>query len=211
MHQKIDRGALDKLLTKREQDARDKASQRLAMRTYFRKQASATLGERHWWLVKHAERNGESLAQTMRDDGIEAWCAVDKYKKRVGRCNATRDDERDIFPGYVFVKTVAFEAAWLGVMSFDGVTGVVMSDGNPARVRQKTIDEIQAFLGVLSTKRRVLFGEGAMVRIVAGAFKDRAGYVCRSENKNGLVAVECEMFGRIVVGNFGIDSLRLLD
>ncbi len=211
MHQKIERGALDARLTKRERAARDKASQRLAMRTYFRKQAAATLGDRHWWLVKHSERNGESLAQAMRDEGIEAWCAVSKERKRVGRGNATVEKDEQIFPNYLFVRTVPFEAAWLGVMTFEGVTGFVLGGEKPLRIRQRTIDEVLAFLSVLPSRRQVLFAPDAMVQVMKGSFSGFEGKVKKSEDKRGDVIVEVDMFGRVTICNFGIDSLRLLD
>lgn len=211
MHSKPEIGKLDAALTERERRARDRASQRLAMRNYLRKQAASTGDDRQWNLIRHGARSGESLRDLMLQDGIEAWCAVDKYKKRVGRSNATREADLDIFPGYLFVRTVPFEAAWIGVMSFEGVSGYVMNGVKPAIIRQETINEIQAFLGLERRKRKVLFAEGAMVRVVAGSFASFEGRVVTSENKRGHLKVEVDIFGRMTLCDFGIDSLRLLD
>ena len=179
------------------------------MVAWLRGQAAARDGARFWFVVAH-RGSGESLAAEMRAEGIEAWCPMDVRKKRVGKNKRMVDVSVPLLPGYIFVKTLAFEAAHLAVMTFGGVVGLVGDGVKPMPVSDEEVRKIKAYGATPIAQRAVLYPDGCRILVCKGSFAGFEGVVLRSETDHGRVKVECDVFRRATIVDLDIDMIDLL-
>jgi len=178
---------------------------------WLRAQAADRDGKCAWYVVAH-RGSGMALTESMRAEGLNAWCPMRKVVKRVGRRRAVVDRKIPLFDGYVLVELIAgWEAAWLGVMTFDGVTGILGSAGRPQALPGATVEKLMEFEGLDAFSQGVLFARGRRVVITSGMFKGLEGHVVRSEDRNGELALELDLFGRLTPCRMGVDSVKLSD
>lgn len=209
MHERVTLTGCSSAESRRIEHRLERAARHRALLEGQRRAAIDSDGTGQWFVVRHSG-DGESLAKLMAVEGITAWCPVEKVKKSCGRVRKVVWVNAPLWAGYILVKVPALPAAWLGVMSFDGVAGFLGMGGIPLALKDKAIKEIQAFIALPPARRKLIFAPDARVLIRHNSFEGIEGTVVASENAKGRVGVEIELLGRMTLCWFGLDELKLL-
>jgi len=106
--------------------------------------------------------------------------------------NKTVEEERKLFPGYVFVKMVYTDETWYLVRSIRGCTGFVGPSSKPVPLSDSEIIR----MGVESKVVEVSYNVGDSVRIIDGPLEDFVGVVHELNTEKNYVSVLVSMFGR---------------
>lgn len=101
-----------------------------------------------------------------------------------------------IFPGYLLVKMILTDNAWLTVRTTSGVTGFVGIGNKPTPVSKKEIETILKFMEMEAPKYKAAFSVGEAVKIIEGPFSDFLGTVNHIDEEKGKVRVLVSIFGR---------------
>ena len=101
-----------------------------------------------------------------------------------------------IFPGYVLVRMIVSDSAWLAVRTTQGVTGFVGTADQPTPLPENEVKAITAFGQQSAPKFQSAFTIGEAVRIVEGPFNDLLGTVSAIDEAKGKVVVLVSIFGR---------------
>lgn len=101
-----------------------------------------------------------------------------------------------IFPGYMLVKMVMADDAWLAVRTTQGVTGFVGVGTKPTALPNQEVDSIQKYMSQGAPKYKANFSIGEAVKIIEGPFADFLGTVDSIDDAKGKVNVLVSIFGR---------------
>ena len=112
----------------------------------------------------------------------------------------TKEVERKLFPGYVFIKMVYTDESWYVVKNIRGCTGFVGPGSKPV---PRSPEEMWP-LGIggaeapQSQKPKVVvdFEKGDMVVVIAGAWEGTEGAVQAVNAQKQTVTISVELFGR---------------
>ena len=99
---------------------------------------------------------------------------------------------KKMFPGYVLINMVMNDDTWYVVRNTRGVTGFVGPGSKPVPLTEAEMKP----LGIRSENVSVDFGEGDMIVVVAGVWKDTVGLVRRMDFGKQTATINVEMFGR---------------
>ena len=105
---------------------------------------------------------------------------------------STKEVERKIFPGYVFVKMVYTDETWYVVRNIRGCTGFVGPSSKPVPLTESEVYK----MGVESRVVEVSYEVGDQVRIIDGTLEDFIGIVDELDTDKNYVKVTISMFGR---------------
>lgn len=105
---------------------------------------------------------------------------------------STKEVERKIFPGYVFVKMVYTDETWYVVRNIRGCTGFVGPSSKPVPLTESEVYK----MGVESRVVEVSYDVGDQVRIIDGPLEDFVGIVDELDTDKNYVKVTISMFGR---------------
>ena len=86
---------------------------------------------------------------------------------------ARRVVQKKLFPGYVLINMVMNDDTWYVVRNTRGVTGFVGPGSKPVPLTEAEMKP----LGIQTENVSIDFGEGDMIVVVAGAWKDTVGVV----------------------------------
>ena len=112
--------------------------------------------------------------------------------------------ERKVFPGYVLVKMVMTDEAWLLVRNIRGVTGFVGSGNKPIPLTEEEI----AAMGVEKREIIVSYQVGDSMKITDGALENFIGTVEEVDTERGKVRVVVSMFGRETPVELELDQVE---
>lgn len=166
--------ATDELLAESRMAKVMKARANRRMEEAFLRIAAGQEGERRQWFALTTDNRAEKDVEKLLDDaGVTAW--VPKRKTLTVRrgTRARRERIEPIFSGYVFVRVVPCDEAFVGLGRVRGVAGIVAADGRAFPIRDK---EMEALIGLVSTgwfDVKEIDGRlsvGSKVRIEAGRF-----------------------------------------
>ena len=101
-----------------------------------------------------------------------------------------------IFPGYMLVKMVMADDAWLAVRTTQGATGFVGVGTKPTALPNQEVDSIQKYMSQGAPKYKANFSIGEAVKIIEGPFADFLGTVDSIDDAKGKVNVLVSIFGR---------------
>ena len=101
-----------------------------------------------------------------------------------------------IFPGYMLVKMVMADDAWLAVRTTQGVTGFVGVGTKPTALPNQEVESIQKYMNQGAPKYKANFSIGEAVKIIEGPFADFLGTVDSIDDAKGKVNVLVSIFGR---------------
>lgn len=104
----------------------------------------------------------------------------------------SKEVERKIFPGYVFVKMVLTDESWYIVRNIRGCTGFVGSSDEPIPLTEAEV----AKMGVEVRSVEISYDVGDSVRIIDGPLEDFVGIVEEIDKDKNSVRVTVSMFGR---------------
>ena len=105
---------------------------------------------------------------------------------------SSKEVERKLFPGYVFVKMVYTDETWYVVRNIRGCTGFVGPSSKPVPLTEQEVYK----MGVESRVVEVAYEVGDQVRIIDGPLEDFVGIVDELDTDKNYVKVTISMFGR---------------
>ena len=105
---------------------------------------------------------------------------------------STKEVERKLFPGYVFVKMVYTDETWYVVRNIRGCTGFVGPSSKPVPLTESEVYK----MGVETRVVEVSYDVGDQVRIIDGPLEDFVGIVNELDTDKNYVKVTISMFGR---------------
>lgn len=104
----------------------------------------------------------------------------------------TREVERKLYPGYVFVKMIYTDETWYVVRNIRGCTGFVGPSSKPVPLTEAEVYR----MGVETRVVEVSYNVGDSVRIIDGPLEDFIGVVEELNVEKEYVRVIVSMFGR---------------
>ena len=105
---------------------------------------------------------------------------------------ARRVVQKKLFPGYVLINMVMNDDTWYVVRNTRGVTGFVGPGSKPVPLTEAEMKP----LGIQTENVYIDFGEGDMIVVVAGAWKDTVGVVQKIDYSKQTATINVELFGR---------------
>ena len=105
---------------------------------------------------------------------------------------SSKEVERKLYPGYVFVKMVYTDETWYVVRNIRGCTGFVGPSSKPVPLTENEVYK----MGVESRVVEVAYDVGDQVRIIDGPLEDFVGIVNELDTDKNYVKVTISMFGR---------------
>jgi len=105
---------------------------------------------------------------------------------------SSKEVERKLFPGYVFVKMVYTDETWYVVRNIRGCTGFVGPGSKPVPLTDAEVYR----MGVEQRVVKVSYAVGDSVRIIDGPLEDFVGTVEEIDTDKNYVRVVVSMFGR---------------
>ncbi|MDO5123042.1 MAG: transcription termination/antitermination protein NusG [Eubacteriales bacterium] len=117
----------------------------------------------------------------------------------------TKEVERKLFPGYVFVKMIYTDETWYVVRNIRGCTGFVGPSSKPVPLTEAEVYR----MGVETRVVEVSYKVGDTVRIIDGPLEDFIGVVDELSVDKNYVRVTVSMFGRETPVEFELNQAEL--
>ncbi|MBQ9742250.1 MAG: transcription termination/antitermination protein NusG [Ruminococcus sp.] len=118
----------------------------------------------------------------------------------------TKEVERKLYPGYVFVKMIYTDETWYVVRNIRGCTGFVGPSSKPVPLTEAEVYR----MGVETRVVEVSYGVGDSVRIIDGPLEDFVGVVEELNVEKEYVRVIVSMFGRETPVELELNQAELL-
>ena len=120
---------------------------------------------------------------------------------------SSKQVERKLFPGYVFVKMVYTDETWFIVRNVRGCTGFVGPSSKPVPLTEAEVYK----MGVEKRVVEVRYSVGDQVRIIDGPLEDFVGVVEELDTERNYVKVTISMFGRETPVELELNQAEKLD
>ena len=153
------------------------------------------------------------VISSMVESGIEAFCPVDIKEIRKPRSKKMQAIPTIMFAGYGFVRIHNCYEAILGVLSFEGVIGLVGGSGKPRVIPDKIIEELRIYEALSPKQRRLISSVvtvGDTVTITRNVFKGFEAEVVNVDAKSGMIDVTATLFGGSSRMTIGLDEVEKL-
>ncbi|MBQ6625682.1 MAG: transcription termination/antitermination factor NusG [Ruminococcus sp.] len=158
------------------------------------------MSEARWYVVHtysgYENKVASTLMTTVENRGLEEMIQDVKVPTEI--VTEIKDDgsskevERKLFPGYVFVKMVYTDETWYVVRNIRGCTGFVGPSSKPVPLSETEVYR----MGVETRVVEVSYKVGDQVRIIDGPLEDFVGIVDELDVEKNYVRVTISMFGR---------------
>ena len=119
----------------------------------------------------------------------------------------SREVERKVFPGYVFIKMVYTDETWYVVRNIRGCTGFVGPSSEPIPLTDAEVER----MGVETKSVEISYSVGDSVRITDGPLEDFVGVVEEIDTEKNCVRVTVSMFGRDTAAELELDQAELIE
>ncbi len=156
-----------------------------------------------WYVVHtssgHEARVAETLRQRVHSLGFEGRIfelLIPTQDKVIVRGGKKATVKEKIFPGYLLVKMVLDDNAWLAVRTAPGVTGFVGAGSTPTPLSGNEVSNIQKFISSPAPRFKTKMTVGEAVKITDGPFTDFLGTIHEIDEEKGKVKVLVSIFGR---------------
>jgi transcriptional antiterminator NusG len=157
----------------------------------------------HWYVVHTYSGREQKVAlalkqrvQTMGlDDKVLEILIPTQNKIKIKRGKKKEIAEK-IFPGYIIVKMVLTDDAWLTVRTTPGVTTFVGAGKKPTPLPKNEVESILKFSKMKAPKYKTKFSVGEAVKITEGPFADFLGTIDKIDEDKGKLRVLVSIFGR---------------
>lgn len=156
-----------------------------------------------WYVVHtqsgHEVRVSETLRQRVETMGLTGKIfelLVPTQDRVVIRGGKKATVKEKIFPGYLLVKMILDDEAWLAVRTTPGITGFVGTGNNPTPLSTEEVTNIQKFVSAPAPRFKTKFSVGEAVKITDGPFADFLGTIHEMDEEKGKVKVLVSIFGR---------------
>jgi len=156
------------------------------------------------WYVVHTQSGHENRVAITLKTRVEAMGlqnfiyellipTQDKIKINKGKKTTIKEK---LFPGYMLVRMIVSDDAWLAVRTTQGVTGFVGTADQPTPLPENEVRAITAFGEQSAPKFQSAYTIGEAVRIIEGPFTDLLGTVSAIDEEKGKIIVLVSIFGR---------------
>ncbi len=174
-----------------------------------------TVPEEAKWYVVHTYSGYENkvasnLEKTVENRGLQDLIREVKVPTETVteiEDSKSREVERKIFPGYVFIKMVYTDETWYVVRNIRGCTGFVGPSSEPIPLT----DEEVARMGVETKNVEISYKIGDSVRITDGPLEDFVGIVEEIDTEKNCVRVTVSMFGRDTSAELELNQAELVE
>lgn len=158
------------------------------------------MSEARWYVVHtysgYENKVASTLMTTVENRGLSDMIQDVKVPTEI--VTEIKDDgsskevERKLFPGYVFVKMIYTDETWYVVRNIRGCTGFVGPSSKPVPLSENEVYR----MGVETRVVEVSYKVGDQVRIIDGPLEDFVGIVDELDTDKNYVRVTISMFGR---------------
>lgn len=159
------------------------------------------MSEEAKWYVVHTYSGYENkVASTLEktvenrnlQDVIQGVKVPTEIVTEIGENGVAKEEERKLYPGYVFIKMVYTDETWYVVRNIRGCTGFVGPSSKPVPLTNEEVVK----MGVEVKSVEVSYSVGDSVRIIDGPLEDFVGVVEEIDTDKNIVKVTVSMFGR---------------
>lgn len=157
----------------------------------------------HWYVVHttsgHEARVAENLRQRVETMGLTDRIfelLIPTQDRVVIRSGKKYTVKEKIFPGYLLVKMLLDDEAWLAVRTTQGITGFVGAGTKPTPLSNEEVSNIEKFISAPAARYKVRFSVGEAVKITDGPFSEFLGTINEIDEERGKVKVLVSIFGR---------------
>lgn len=156
------------------------------------------------WFVVHTYSGHEQKVAQQLKQRVESMALENSIleiliptQERIEIRSGTKQKIKEkIFPGYILVKMILNEQAWLTVRTTNGVTGFIGTGNKPTPLNKNEIQAIQKFVKMKAPKFKAKFSTGEAVKIIDGAFAEFLGTVESIDEEKGKIKILVSIFGR---------------
>ncbi len=171
--------------------------------------------EAKWYVIHtysgYENKVASTLQTTVENRGLEDMIPDVKVPTEIVTeikdDGSTKEVERKIFPGYVFVKMVYTDETWYVVRNIRGCTGFVGPSSKPVPLTEAEVYK----MGVENRVVEVSYEVGDQVRIIDGPLEDFVGIVDELDTDKNYVKVTISMFGRETPVELELNQAEKLD
>ena len=156
-------------------------------------------GEAKWYVVHtysgYENKVASNLMTTVENRNLQDMIHEVKVPTEIVteiKDEKTKEVERKLYPGYVFVKMVYTDETWYVVRNIRGCTGFVGPSSKPVPLTEAEVYR----MGVETRVVEVSYKVGDSVRIIDGPLEDFIGVVEELNVEKEYVRVIVSMFGR---------------
>lgn len=156
-----------------------------------------------WYIVHtysgHENKVAKTLMQRVDSMGFKERILEvlvptrEMIKVRSGKKETVKEK---IFPGYILVRMVLDDEAWILVRTTPGVTSFVGAQNKPTPVRDDEVEAIVKFVDMKEPVFKSAFSVGEPVKINDGPFSDFLGTIESIDEAKGKARVLVSIFGR---------------
>ncbi|AUB31098.1 transcription termination/antitermination protein NusG [Spiroplasma floricola] len=186
-----------------------------------------------WFVINcnsgHEDRVRGDLLQKIETSGLEDRIFNIRISKAPVMGKNNKINEKNKFPGYLFINMNMTDETWFIVRNTPGVTGFIGSSGKGAKPLPLTIEEVSRMLEQSENqqskndktskgnanqpkKEKVLFTANYdtkdVVLVKDGPFAGTEGQVMEMDFEKGIAIVNIELFGRITPTEFEFSNLE---
>ncbi len=170
------------------------------------------------WFVLHTfagqeEKTRERLLDRVEEEGksdVIDRVIVPTQEVMEIRQGEKQEVEKQLYPGYMFIKMKMTEDNWHFVRQTRGITGFVGTQLEPIPVRQTEMGDVLQQIEMGGVEPQVKFEPGATVRIIAGAMEEMTGTVKDVDIERAKIKVSVDMFGRSTPVELNFDQAEKL-
>ena len=156
-----------------------------------------------WYIVHtysgHENKIARSLHQRIQSLGFEnrIFDIIVPTRNTIKVAGGKKETIKEkIFPGYVLIRMILDDEAWLLVRTTQGVTAFIGAGNKPTPISEKEVEAIKKFMKQEQPLYKAAFSKGEAVKIVDGPFVDFLGTVDDIDQTKGKLKVLVSIFGR---------------
>ncbi len=173
------------------------------------------MSEARWYVVHtysgYENKVASTLMTTVENRGLQDMIQDVKVPTEIVAeikdDGSTKEVERKLFPGYVFVKMVYTDETWYVVRNIRGCTGFVGPSSKPVPLSESEVYR----MGVETRVVEVSYKVGDQVRIIDGPLEDFVGIVDELDTDKNYVRVTISMFGRETPVELELNQAELIE
>lgn len=170
--------------------------------------------EARWYVVHtysgYENKVASNIVTTVENRGLQDLIQEVKVPTEIVteiKDDKTKEVERKLYPGYVFVKMVYTDETWYVVRNIRGCTGFVGPSSKPIPLSDEEIIR----MGVETKVVEVSYKVGDTVRIIDGPLEDFVGIVQELNTDKNFVSVTVSMFGRETPVELELNQAELVE
>lgn len=115
--------------------------------------------------------------------------------------------QKKMFPAYVLINMIMNDETWYVVRNTRGVTGFVGPGSKPVPLTESEMISMGLHSSV---QPKVDFAVGETVVVTQGVWKDTTGVITTVNDKNQIVTINIDMFGRETPVEIGFTDVKKL-